>query len=90
MDRTAFRNALHHVGLTTGEFADLVAVNTKTVYDWGGRLPVPRNIRLILMLLQERGGAHGLGGRPPADRLPLVKRLCAPPVGDDVSAGGRS
>jgi hypothetical protein len=77
MDRTEFCRAIHSVGLSTAEFAALIGVAEKTAYDWGGRYPVPYPVRLIITLLQERGGAHGFCGRPPADRLPRVYPLCS-------------
>jgi hypothetical protein len=66
MDRRAFLAALTAVDLTPDEFAALVGASRKTVHDWGGRYPVPYYARLTLYFLQERGGPHGLLGRPPA------------------------
>jgi DNA-binding transcriptional regulator YiaG len=76
MDRPEFLAALRAVHLTGKELAELVGANESTVKDWGSRYPVPYQIRLILWLLSERGGAHELLGRPPVDRLPRVHRLC--------------
>ena len=74
MDRPAFRALLRQVDLTADEFAALVGVNRSTVRGWGARYPIPYHARLILELLIERGGIHGLLGREP------VTRCAASPV----------
>lgn len=70
MTRDQFRARLTALDLTCEEFAALINRNVNTVYDWGGRYGVPYDARLVLVLLEERGGAHGLLGRAPLDHAP--------------------
>ena len=60
MNKERFRQALKRNGLSCDDFSLLVGRDVKTIYDFGGRYPVPYYARLILRLLDERGGAHGL------------------------------
>lgn len=64
MEKNEFRARLTRLGLSCEEFAALMGVSLRTCYDWGARSPVPYAARLVLALLEERGGAHGLLGRP--------------------------
>lgn len=64
MTRDQFHARLTALDLTVTEFAALVQCAPKTVQDWGTRYGVPYYARLILVLLEERRGAHGLLGRP--------------------------
>ncbi|NCC29909.1 MAG: hypothetical protein EOM22_17635 [Gammaproteobacteria bacterium] len=66
MTRDQFHARLAAIGLTPTEFAALTQSSPKTVLDWGVRYGVPYYARLILVLLEERRGAHGLLGRPAA------------------------
>lgn len=66
MTRDQFHARLTALDLTVAEFAALVQASPKTVQDWGTRYGVPYHIRLILILLEERRGAHGLLGRAAA------------------------
>lgn len=63
MTREEFRDRLARIGLSCDEFAALTNTSLRTVYEWGGRSPVPYLARCVLRLLEERGGAHGLLGR---------------------------
>jgi hypothetical protein len=60
MNKCEFRTALRRNNLTPDEFAALVGRSLSTVYDFGGRYPVPYYARILITLLDERGGAHGL------------------------------
>jgi DNA-binding transcriptional regulator YiaG len=64
MTREQFHARLSALDLTTTDFARLTQCSPKTVADWGARYGVPYHARLILVLLEQRGGAHGLLGRP--------------------------
>ena len=63
MTREDFHTRLAAIDLTPEEFAALTQCSVKTVRDWGARYAVPYYARLILVLLEERHGAHGLLGR---------------------------
>lgn len=64
MTRDQLHTRLAALDLSIGEFANLIGCSEKTVCDWGVRYGVPYHVRLILVLLEERRGAHGLLGRP--------------------------
>ncbi len=66
MNRTVMSTTLRQIGITRRQFADLIGNSPSTINDWGGRYPVPRQARLILTMLQERGGTQGLSEHPPA------------------------
>ena len=63
MTREDFHARLAAIDLTPEEFAAITQCSAKTVRDWGTRYGVPYYARLILVLLEERRGAHGLLGR---------------------------
>jgi len=63
MDKCEFRQALRRNGLTCDQFAILAGRSLSAVYDYGGRYPVPYYVRILLQLLDERGGAGGLIGK---------------------------
>ena len=60
MNKREFRRAVKRNGLSCDDFAVLVGRDIKTIYDFGARYPVPDYARVILRLLDERGGARGL------------------------------
>ncbi|WP_295456049.1 helix-turn-helix transcriptional regulator [uncultured Thiodictyon sp.] len=60
MTRDQFRAHLAELGLSLGDFAALAGVSYSQVRAWGETSPVPRPIRLILRLLDERGHVHEL------------------------------
>ena len=60
MNKNEFRQALKRNGLKCDEFAQLVGRDVSSIYDFGGRYPVPYYARVILRLLDERGGSQGL------------------------------
>lgn len=60
MDRNEFRQALCRHRISCEEFAELIGRHRETVYKFGEATPVPYYARLILRLLDERGGVHGL------------------------------
>ena len=60
MSKDEFRQALKRNGIDCCEFAVLVGRDVKSIYDFGGRYPVPYYARIILRLLDERGGVRGL------------------------------
>ena len=59
MMKQQFRDELKRVGLSVADFAQLIGKTEKTVYDFGNRLPVPIYARVILRLVDERGGLSG-------------------------------
>lgn len=68
MDKSEFAARLSSFGMTTEEFAELSKTSAYTVDAWGrGSRPVPHWARLVLDLIEDRGGLHGMLGRP---RLP--------------------
>ena len=60
MTKEEFRQALKRNGINCDEFSELVGRDVNTIYDFGVRYPVPYYARIVLRLLDERGGAHGL------------------------------
>ena len=60
MDKDEFRDALRRNGLTPDEFAALLGRSVSCVYDFGVRYPVPYYARVLLRVIDERGGAQGL------------------------------
>lgn len=60
MDKPEFRARLKASGLTCDQFAALIGRSVSTVYDFGGRYPVPYFARTYLRLVEERGGFYGL------------------------------
>lgn len=60
MDKDEFRDALKRNGLTPDEFAALLGRSVSCVYDFGVRYPVPYYARVLLRVIDERGGAQGL------------------------------
>lgn len=63
MNQTVFRAALKRNGLSCDEFAAMLGRNINTIYGFGGKTPVPYYARLVLRLLDERRGSHGLIGK---------------------------
>lgn len=62
MDRAEFRAALKRNSLSCDEFAAMTGRSLSQVYSWGEEYPVPYYARVLLRLLDERGGAQGLIG----------------------------
>lgn len=60
MDKDEFRIAVKRNGLSCDEFAILCGRTLRSIYSFGETAPVPFYARLILRLLDERGGSHGL------------------------------
>jgi hypothetical protein len=59
MNKEQFRAALKRNGLTVDEFAELIGKSERTVYSFGARYPVPIYARVILELIEARGGLVG-------------------------------
>ena len=68
MNRQEFRSRIIALDLSCDEFAAICGCSGRTVAEWGARYPVPYHARLILRLLDERGGVHGMLGRPDRKR----------------------
>ena len=60
MDKIEFRQAIKRNGLSCDEFAALIGRSIRQIYAFGDTTPVPYYARVILRLLDERGGSHGL------------------------------
>ena len=60
MTKEQFRQALKRNGCSCDDFASIAGRDVKTVYDFGGRYPVPIYARTLLRLFDERGGIRGL------------------------------
>lgn len=60
MNRDEFRRALARHRISPGEFAELIGRSPQQVYTFGQQYPVPYYARVILRLIDERGGVHGL------------------------------
>ena len=87
MDKTEFKQALRRNGLTVEDFAILTGRSASQIYCWGSTFPVPYFARLLLRLLDERGGARGLltYGRP---GRPYAAVLCEPEEMPSKTANG--
>lgn len=71
MDKPEFRESLKRNNLTCKKFSQLAGVSLSQVYSWGSEYPVPYYARLIIQMLDDRGGAYGLygnGNMPPGER----------------------
>jgi len=73
MDKNEFRQAVKRNGLTCDEFADLVGRDKNTIYRFGDKQSVPYYARVVLRLLDERGGAGGLRIEKAEDKQKIVK-----------------
>lgn len=60
MTKNEFRQALRRNRISCDEFAALTGRSIKTIYEFGERSPVPYYARVILRMIDERGGADGL------------------------------
>ncbi len=60
MTKSEFRQAIKRNGLSCSDFAAMVGRDVKTIYSYGGNSAVPYFARLILRLLDDRGGSRGL------------------------------
>lgn len=76
MNRDEFRQALARHRISPGEFAELIGRSPQQVYTFGEQNPVPYYARVILRLIDERGGVHGL--IPPRVRSRYMKTSGAP------------
>lgn len=60
MTKAEFRQAIKRNGLSCDDFAEIAGRCVRTVYAFGEETPVPYYARLILRLLDERGGGSDL------------------------------
>lgn len=60
MVKEEFREKLKGHNISCTVFADLIGRDRDTVYKFGESTPVPYYVRVILRLIDERGGIQGL------------------------------
>lgn len=60
MNKPEFRQALQRNRMTVEEFAALIGRDPKTVYEFGGRSPVPFYARFTICVIDEIGPDRAL------------------------------